>query len=192
METSLPMSEDSKKLAVTNGFIWSAINIAIFLVIFYVKPDLLGSFSFAGITLVISNGLAIYFCLDMRKRIGGYWSFKEALISIFIMFFTQAVIVLFFTIIFGKFIEPSYPTKMKEIASASALQIMEKMGMDQETIDKAMADSDERFEKQFNPGLMSILMTLGSTALMYFIGALIFAAIFKKERPVFSQITEEV
>ena len=187
IETNL----NPKKLALNNALIWAAINIAIFLVVYYVKPDLMGSFAFAGITLVVAIALAIYFCIDMRKKVGGFWSFKEALGSIFLMFFVQALIVLAFTIVFGKFIEPAYPEKMKEIASASAQQLMEGMGLDQDKIDDAMADSDVRFEKQFNPGLTDVLITIGTTAIMYFIGALIFAAIFKKEQPVFLQNTEE-
>lgn len=190
METTQQTSVNPKKLALTNGLIWAAINIAMFLVVFYVKSDLMGSFVFAGIQLLIGLGLAVYFCLDIRKKIGGYWSFKEALSTIFMMFFIQAVIVLTFTVIFGK-IEPSYPVKMKEIASKSTEQMMEKMGADQELIDKTMADSGERFEKQFNPGFKDILITLGISAIVYFLGALIFAAIFKKESPVFTQLTEE-
>ncbi len=191
METIVQFETDPKKLALTNALIWAAINIALFLLVYYTKPDLMGSFWFAGISIAIALGLAVYFCIDIRKKIGGYWSFKEALGSIFIMFFTQAIIVLFFSTIFGKFIEPSYPAKMKEIASSSAQRMMEKMGMDQDQIDKAMTETEVKFEKQFNPGVKDLLITIATSAIMYFIGALIFAAIFKKEQPIFASTTED-
>jgi hypothetical protein len=191
MNTALQTTADPKKLAFTNGLIWAAINIAIFLVVYYVKPDLMGSFAFMGLSICIGIGLAIYFCLDMRKQIGGYWSFKEALSSIFLMFFTQALIVFFFTIIFGKFIEPDYAVKMKEISETTATAMFEKMGADQETVDKAMAEMESKWESQFNPGIMDILKSIAFIAIGYFIGALIFAAIFKKERPVFASTVEE-
>ncbi len=102
METTLNSSSvNAKSLAVKNGLIWAAINIAIFLVVYYVKADLMGSFAFTGIQMLVGIGLAVYFCIDMRKQIGGYWSFKEALSNIFIMFFVQALVVYFFTVIFA-------------------------------------------------------------------------------------------
>jgi len=191
MNTELQITPDPKKLAFTNGLIWAAINIAIFLVVYYVKPDLMGSFAFMGLSIVIGIGLAVYFSMDIRKQIGGYWSFKEALSSIFLMFFTQALIVFFFTIIFGKFIEPDYAVKMKEISETTATTMFEKMGADQETVDKAMAEMESKWESQFNPGIMDILKGIAFIAIGYFIGALIFAAIFKKERPVFASTVEE-
>ncbi|MGB4776205.1 MAG: DUF4199 domain-containing protein [Daejeonella sp.] len=186
METTENLGLNPKKLALTNALIWAIINIALFLVVYYVKPDLMASFGFAGISILVGLGLAVYFCIDMRKKLGGFWSFSTALSSIFIMFFTQAIIVLFFTTIFGKFIEPTYPEKMKEIATAISQQLIEKMGLDQDQIDKAMADSEVRIDKQFNPGIKEILISVVTIAIMYFISALIFAAIFKKEKPLFT------
>jgi len=191
MESNLQATTDPKKLALTNGLIWAVINIALFLVVYYVKPDLMGSFVFMGLSIVIGIALAVYFCSDLRKKVGGYWSFKEALGAIFLMFFTQALIVFFFTILFGKVLEPEYAVKMKEISEKTATQMFEKMGADQETVDKAMVDMEKSWESQFNPGLTDILKSIAFIAIGYFIGALIFAAIFKKSPPVFVQNTEE-
>lgn len=192
METTLKMSDvNLRSLALKNGLIWAAINIAIFLVIYYVKVDLMGSFAFTGIQMLVGIGLAVYFCMDMRKQIGGYWSFKDALGSIFLMFIVQAAIVYFFTIIFGKYIEPGYVVKMKDIMQNTATTMLEKMGMDQEKIDQAVADMEKKSDAQFNPGFFDMLKSLAFIAFGYFIGALIFAAIFKKEPPVFASAPEE-
>ncbi|MBC7744755.1 MAG: DUF4199 domain-containing protein [Flavobacterium sp.] len=189
METTLQKSPTPKMQALNYGLIWAAINIAIFLVVYYVNPDLMGSFAFMGISVAVGLGLAVYFCVELRKYMGGFWSFKQALGSIFVMFFVQAIIVFFFTIAFAKFIEPEYVTKMKEISENTATKMMEGMGADQETIDKAMVEMEKNYETQFNPGFIDILKSIIYIAIGYFIGALIFAAIFKKEQPVF--ITEE-
>jgi uncharacterized membrane protein YjfL (UPF0719 family) len=192
METTLQSSPvNAKSLAVKNGLIWAAINIAIFLVIYYVKADLMGSFAFTGIQMLVGIGLAVYFCIDMRKQIGGYWSFKEALSNIFIMFFVQALVVYFFTVIFAKFIEPDYVVKMKEITQNTTTAMLEKMGMDQEKIDEAISKMDKDLDGQFNPGLFDMLKSIAFVSIGYFIGALIFAAIFKRERPVFASAPEE-
>ena len=185
METTLQTNEDPQKQALSYGLIWAAINIAIFLVVYYVNPDLMGSFVFMGISIVVGIGLAVYFCIELRKYTGGYWSFKQALGAIFLMFFVQAIIVFFFTIVFAKYIEPEYAVKMQEISTNTATQMFEKMGTDQETIDKAIVEMESSFETQFNPGFIDILKSVIYIALGYFIGALIFAAIFKKEQPVF-------
>ena len=67
MESTLHTSVDPKKAAFTNGLIWAAINIALFLVVYYVKPDLMGSFAFMGLSIVIGIGLAVYFCIDENE-----------------------------------------------------------------------------------------------------------------------------
>lgn len=191
MEPNLQTTADPKKMALTNGLIWAGINIAIFLVVYYVKPDLMGSWVFLVLSILIGVGLAIYFIRDIRTRIGGYWSFGQALGTIFIMFLTQALIVMFFTLIFGKYLEPEYVVKMKEISQATALSMMESMGADQETIDKTMEDMEAKSESQFNPGPTDIMLGVLYNAIGYFIGALIFAAIFKKESPRFAPIDED-
>lgn len=186
METTVQSTPSPKKPALINALTWAVINIVIFLVVYYVKPDLMGSFAYAAIQIIIGIGLAVYFCADIRKKTGGYWSFKEALSSIFLMFFVQALIVFFFTILFAKYIEPGYVAKMKEIVSATTTQLLEKMGMDQDKIDAALAESEAKLEKQFNPGFKEALISIATMAVMYFIGALIFAAIFKKDKPIFT------
>ncbi|WP_423147328.1 DUF4199 domain-containing protein [Rubrolithibacter danxiaensis] len=190
METVLQLKPNLKAEAAKNGAIWAVINIIIFLLVYYVKADLMGSFVWGIIQILLGIALAVYFCMDLRKKAGGFWSFKEALTHIFIMFLVQALIVFFFTILFGK-IEPTYVEKMKAITTNTTQQMMEKMGMDQDKIDEVLAQNETAMEKQFNPGPLQILTSVGMIILGYFVGALIFAAIFKKERPFFVQETEE-
>ena len=189
METAVNPSI-MRKAALNNSLIWAAISIALFLVVFYVKPDLMGSFTWSIIQLFIGIGLAVWLCLDLRKKAGGYWTFREALSHIFLMFFVQAVIVFFFTILFAK-IEPSFVDKMKVVSENATVGMLEKMGMDQDKIDEALKESEMQMEKQFNPGIKEILVGIGTVAIMYFIGALIFATIFKKDPPVFREVKSE-
>ena len=58
METLTRPSASLKKAALNNGLIWGAVNIAIFLIVYYVKPDLMGSFSWGIIQFLIGIGLA--------------------------------------------------------------------------------------------------------------------------------------
>lgn len=148
-------------------------------------PQIMGTWKHSIIQFVVGIGLAIYFTLEIRKQIGGFWSFKEALKNIFILFIIPTVVVYFFSIIFGKWIEPEYPAKITEISLNATTEMMESMTTDQEVIDETIAEMEKGLEKQFNPGIMDILQSIAISALIYFVGALIWAAIFKRDRPVF-------
>src|SRR5690606_490538 len=103
----------AKKIAVTNGFIMAAISLILFLLVYYAAPHLIGNWAYSPLQWLIGIGIAVYFTLDIRKKIGGYWSFREALSAIFVMLMIQAVVVYFFTLAFGKWIEPSYPDRVR-------------------------------------------------------------------------------
>lgn len=175
----------AKKIAVTNGFIMAAISVILFLLAYYAVPELMGNWAYSIVQMLIGLGIAVYFTLDIRKKIGGYWSFREALSAIFVMFIIQVVVVYFFTVAFGKWIEPSYADRMKEIVLNSTTEMIESFSDDQELIDKTIEETEVALDKQFNPGPMDMVRNLAVSVIMYFIGALIFAAIFKRERPVF-------
>ena len=172
-----------KTEALKNGAIWGAINIVLFLVTWYAMPTLMSSYWYAGIGAVIGILLAVFFCLDLRKKAGGYWSFSEALWLIVGMFLMNMALVFLFTIAFGKFIDPTYPVKMKEYAMESTAKMMESMGMDDAALQETMSKTEEKLDKQFNPTFGQAVFQFGLAAIFYFIFALIFAAIFKKNNP---------
>lgn len=172
-------------LAVKYGLIWAVINIVIFLLVYYGVPQIMGTWKHSIVQFVVGIGLAIYFTLEIRKQIGGFWSFKEALKNIFVLFIIPTIVVYFFSIIFGKWIEPEYPAKITEISLNATTEMMESMTSDQEVIDETIAEMEKGLEQQFNPSFMDIIKSVAISALIYFIGALIWAAIFKRDRPVF-------
>ncbi len=192
MTTNLDTEEkvNAKKIAINNALIWALINIIIFLLVYYASPSLMGNFAYGFIQLAIGIGLAIYFTLDLRKKIGGYWSFREALGHIFLMFIVQVVTVTLFTTVFAKWIEPSYADTMREISLNAATRVAETFSSDQEQIDQIIAEAEKSIEKQVNPGFMDTVKGLAIAAIFYFIGALIFAAIFKRTPPVFTPVEE--
>ena len=169
--------------ALKNGAIWGAINLVIFLVTWYLMPSLMSSYVFVGVSAVIGITLAVFFCIDLRKKAGGYWSFGEALWPIFAMFLTSMAIVFVFTILFGKFIDPTYPVKMKELSMEKTESMYKSMGMAEEDMNKAIQAASESLDKQFTPTFSQAVIGFGIAAIFYFIGALIFALIFKKSNP---------
>lgn len=172
-----------KTEALKNGAIWGAVNIVIFLVTWYIMPSLMSSYWYGGLTALVGIALAVFFCLDLRKKAGGYWTFGEALWPIFAMFLTAMILVFVFTIVFGKYIDPTYPVKMKELSLASSEKMMSSLGMSDDDIEKAMVAAEESLDKQFSPTFSQAVQGFGIAAILYFIGALIFALIFKKNNP---------
>ena len=172
-----------KQEALKNGAIWGAINIVIFLVTWYAMPSLMGSYSYIGITVVIGIVLAVFFCIDLRKKAGGFWSFSQALWTIVGMFLMNMTLVFLFTQLFGKVIDTTYPVKMKEYAMEGQAKMFESFGMEEAALQEAMAKAEERIDSQFNPTFGDAVLGYGMAAIFYFIGALIFAAIFKRNNP---------
>jgi hypothetical protein len=197
MSTNQPTDNtrsSAKSLAFTYGLIWAGINIVVFLLIYYGVPQLIGSWKQSVVQLIIGVGLAIYFTLEIRKQIGGFWTYREAISAIFVLFITPSIILFFFSFVFGKWIEPGYYNKISEATLNTTTELMEKITTDQELIDKTISETELALEKQLNPSFTDIIKSLGFSVLIYFIIALIWAAIFKRDKPVFlsSEETEEI
>lgn len=178
---------EAVKLAVA----WAAINIMIFLLTWYSIPDFTVSPAYGIINVLVLIGLAVYFTLNLRKKVGGYWDFKEALKHIFVLFFVQAVITTLFSTAFIKYIEPGYADFTREKMLNSMTQLYENIGMDQEDVDTALEQLEAQLDKQLDPTVGEFFQGLGIAVILYFVGALIFAAIFKRSRPVFAPVHDE-
>lgn len=172
-----------KTEALKNGAMWAGINIVIFLVSWYAMPTVMNSYVYSGLLVVIGILLAVFFCIDMRKKAGGYWTFGEALWNIFAMFLMSMALVYIFTIAFGKFIDTSYPETMKEMVLSKTESTYKSLGMSEEASQLALEQVSSSLDKQFNPTFSQAVMGFGISAIAYFIGALIFALIFKKSNP---------
>lgn len=177
--------------AINNGLIVGGISFVLGILIYYVSPGLMGSTFFGIAMMLISLGLYIFFTLDLRKKVGGFWSFREALNGIFLMAFIAGLVATLGNFVFYKYIEPGAFDKISAIVSESLYGTYEKLGMDEETIDKTLEKVMEGMKSQFNPSFMDLLKTLGIGVIVQFIMSLIFAAIFKKEEPIFGGTTEE-
>lgn len=184
-------TENLNQASINNGLIIGTLAAIINIIVYYVSPSSMGSTSFGIIMMVVSLGLYIFFTLDLRKKIGGFWSFREALKGIFLMSFIAGLLGIVVNFVFYKFIEPGAYEKISGYVVENLSKTYEKLGMDQDTIDQTIDKVLESMKSQFNPSLMDLLKTFGIAVLVQFIMSLIFAAIFKKEQPIFGGTTEE-
>lgn len=188
MELSL---ENLNKAASTNGVIIGILSIVIGVVTYYVFPQLLGSISFGIGSLVVSLIIYIFFTIDLRKKIGGFWGFREALRGIFLMAFVAGVLYSIGNVAFYKFIEPTAFEKISGFMESGMSETFDNMGMEQSKIDETVTKQIEGLKAQYDPTVAQFFKNLGIAVIIQFVMSLIFAAIFKKELPVFLSNEEE-
>jgi hypothetical protein len=182
MET---INQKIRKAGAINGVIFGIIFLVLGIFLFYFVTSMTTSFWMItivgpiGITFLIPIGVAIWLCFDLRKKIGGFWSFRQATTGIFIMFFVCYLVSTTGNLGFSTLIEPEMTTKMKTVYANATTQMMTKQGVDQEKIDKQVADLDSKFEDPRSPGKLA--KGLAISIIFDFVFALIFAAFFKKE-----------
>jgi hypothetical protein len=184
------MESTSNKLAINNGLFIGGISAVLNILIYYIYPQMMGNTIYGIFMMFIAMGLYVFFTIDLRKKIGGFWSFKEALKGIFLMSFIAGLLSTFVNFVFYKFIEPGAFEQISGIITENLTVTYEKLGMDQVTIENTIEKVLESMKSQFNPSFVDLLKTLGIGVLIQFIMSLIFAAIFKKEQPIFTS-TEE-
>lgn len=183
--------ENMNKIAAINGLFIAGINIAIQIIVNYSMPELFGKMYFSGILMGLNILIYVFFTLNLKKKVRLYWPFKVALKAIFSMALVANTVSLIFTSLFYKFIEPGAYDKIIVIVKDSATKMYENMGMSADLIDKALKDVEKQFQSQYNPSIMDFIKSLTISILVGFVMSLIFAAIFKKNPPMFKTIEEE-
>ncbi|RYY10311.1 MAG: DUF4199 domain-containing protein [Chitinophagaceae bacterium] len=116
-----------------------------------------------------------------RSLQGGYLTFKEALKTVFIIFIISIVLDTLFSYLLLNVIDVPFREAVMQDAAVKMEKFLVKMGTSQDDIDKAMADFDN--PNNFSPG--KIILGMFVRLIVWFIVALIIAAIVKKKRPEF-------
>jgi len=138
-------------------------------------------------SIIIPIVLVIFICFDLRKKIGGYWNFRQATTGIFIMFFV-AYIVQYIgkDVVFAKFVEPNMVQKTQDAMMDATTAMMEKAGTDQTQIDEKKAQIQKQFDGQKEITIGKIIQGIIISIILMFVLALIFGALFKKDPPLFA------
>lgn len=128
--------------------------------------------------------LSVFICRSLRKNIGGYWTFKQALKSIFIVFFVGWLVSFGLNLLYTKVIDTTSTEKMQEHIKETTMTFMKNQNVDQEKLDEESAKMDEQFAKQNELTPKSVFKNITIGISIIFVFALIFAAIFKREKPI--------
>lgn len=134
--------------------------------------------------------LVVVLCFNFRKKIGGFWTLREAATGIFIMFFT-AFVVLFILRdqLFAKVIEPHMIEKTQLAMTNSVSKFLKESKTSQDVINKKLNEIQQEFEAQKDVTIGKQIQGVGISIIFMFVLAIIFAAFFKKEVQVYNQQT---
>src|SRR5258707_14388406 len=133
MET---LEQRIRKNAAISGLLFGVIFLVLGIFLFYFITTMSTNFwmiTLVGpicITFLIPLAISIWLCFDLRKKIGGYWNFRQATTGIFIMFFVSYLISTIGSLGFGTFIEPDQMSKMKTVYVNATNEYMKKQGVD--------------------------------------------------------------
>lgn len=195
METVV-LKTDSKKDALFSGIALGAVMFVINIIVFYIIIASTSIWVISLVPLLLSIVapilIAIVMSIDLRKKVGGYWTLRQATTSIFIMFIVAYIITAIARDgIFAKLVEPQMVQKTETAVENATKNMLEKSGTDQDKIDSKISDIHKRFDEQKNVSVGKTIMGIGTTIILLFIVALIFGAFLKKEPPLFDVVDPE-
>lgn len=168
---------------ITLGIISTVLGLGAFYILLSLKENVLLMITIPFIfSILLPLVLLIIFVFNLRKKIGGFWNFKQAVTGIFIMLLISfGVQYLLKDIIFANFIEPQMIEKTQAVMTSAVTATLEKSGAKQEDIDKKIDDMQKNFELQKENTLGKRVQSIVISIILLFVVALIFAAFFKKE-----------
>jgi hypothetical protein len=179
----------AKKAFTQWGLPLGLLNAAIYGLMYALNTKLLVSI-WLGFGLIALNGaLLIWSQLHARKSAGGYAEFRDLWgvwmgVALGLVLVTTA-----FNVLLYKVIDPTLSEQIQVLAQEKAVEMMESMGTPQEKVDKALARMEQqKGEDPFGP--MRLLMSFFGTLLLQAVVGAIFAAIFKKNKPLFAPSDE--
>jgi len=183
------LSVDPKKKALTYGVILGVISLFVSIITLYILKDasslIVSSALSATLNYVLFVVLACVFANALRKYVGGYWEFSEALKNIYIMLAITAIISTVGITLFNAAM-PYVQEKSIDNTINLSIESMEKLGTNDEQIDNMVALLEEQKEQLGVFSIGQVVKGLAVTLIIYFVLALVLAAIFKREKPIFN------
>jgi hypothetical protein len=185
-----------RKNAINSGIVLGAVSFVLGIFSFYYITSMTSSFwmiIFGPLifSVILPIIISVFTMLDIRKKIGGFWNFRQATTGAFIMFMVCYILSGVASFGFRKLIEPDMVLKTQTAMVDATTAMMEKSGADQEKIDKQTSDVKKKFEDQIDPSIGATVKSIAIAIILFFVVALIYGAIFKKDKPLFDVIDPE-
>lgn len=147
------------------------------------SPILIITGYFVFFPIVLPVGIAIYFIIKLRTRIGGYWSFKQAVRGIFIIFLTAYITqFLLNDILFVKLVEPNILDKTEKALINAAKTDFKSRKVSQKDIDQKVKEIQSNLMGQKKQATIpQKVQEIGISIIFLFVLSLLFAGFFRRE-----------
>ncbi|UKJ05768.1 DUF4199 domain-containing protein [Solitalea lacus] len=184
MEQEIQLIQNSKirSESLRYGLYLGLIAILITLGVYLIDATLLASFKVGGLSLVVFIVFLVIAMRNIRNSVGGYWDFRQAFVSCFIILAVSAVIGQIFVYILHNFIDPTLSETLKTAVINQTEGMLAKFGTPQDKIDEALKEIEK---KDMSVTFKSTVVQLGGTLVFYAIISLIMGAVLKKAKPMF-------
>ena len=146
---------------------------------------LLGTYA---LTILLPLVVITLFVLNARGKNGGYFTFKQAVTSVFIMTLTSyGILLIGRDALFVKLVEPNMAAKISKVMSDSRIVKEKAEGLNADQINKDIIEKKQNYDLQGENNSLLIIENIPENILMLFVLAILFAAVFKKERPFLAE-----
>ncbi len=152
------------------------------LIIWMVDVTFLGNWMYGLSILVISIVVLVLATKARRKQLGGYITFKEAMLACFSTYIVSLVISIIFSFVLYNVIDPELGTTMKTVAVENTSKMLENFGMDEDAMEEALVNVEEA---DYSYGAAKAGGNLLWGALVGAIISAIIALVIRKEKPIF-------
>jgi len=171
-----------KEEILKSGIMLAGVSIIITMLTYMINIELMVEWWFGILSLIISVGLLIYLGINYRNSIGGILSYGNALKYSILVMIVSYVIGICFQILLYTVIDPDLPEVMTDLSIEKSVEMMEKFGAPQETIDASIPAIEEAIKNSTTPSGILKSSPWG----LLFVGLFsLFTAIFiKRNEPV--------
>lgn len=184
-QTSFPAA--IKKEGLQKGIILGIIILALNIFAFYfitslTKNPVMIFFGMGTFSFILPLAFSVVFTLQVRQKMGGYWSFRQAVQGIFIMLLiSYTILVIGRDAIFGNFIEPDMVTKTEKAIQDSERLRYKQQGVSDEKANAKIAENEKQFGTQGKATVFTYVQSYIITIILLFVLSLGLGVIFKRE-----------
>lgn len=187
-------TQEVKKEGIKYGVYLGIISLVVSIISLYLLMSIsdfkMGSIVTGGLGFILMIGLSSYFAVLLRRVAGGFWTFSQALKGIFTMLAIAVIISSVGSTIFGV-INPEPQQVVFDKTINFTIETMESVGADEDLIDKQVSELEKTRDEMRSFSIGQTFKGLGVSLIMYFVFALILAAILKCEKPAFLQVPRD-
>lgn len=172
-------------LSIRHGLLIAIVTVVLNAVFYIMDPVMQFTYWWIGIlVLVLAIVLLVVLGIDIRKKIGGYWSFGEAFKSEVIMGAILSVIGVAYNFIIFKFVNPKLPELANNALLENLNSRLSNANLSEDKIEEyTRTFKNGEFIAKMQPTLANELKAIAFSLILYVIIALIVAACIKKNAP---------